>query len=223
MRILVIEDEKPLAYLIRRGLTEDGYAVDIAYDGDEGQYFAEDIQYDLIVLDIVLPKKDGFAVCQELRREKVNTRILMLTCRDSISDRVKGLDSGADDYLIKPFAFNELSARIRALLRRDLDQGSPIIQTGEISLNTVTREVKRGNQEIVLTSKEYAILEYFMRNPKAILTRQMIENHIWNLSLDTESNVINVYIGRLRNKLNVKEEDGLIETIKGAGYRWRME
>jgi DNA-binding response OmpR family regulator len=147
----------------------------------------------------------------------------MLTCRDSISDRVKGLDSGADDYLIKPFAFNELSARIRALLRRDLDQGSPIIQTGEISLNTVTREVKRGNQEIVLTSKEYAILEYFMRNPKAILTRQMIENHIWNLSLDTESNVINVYIGRLRNKLNVKEEDGLIETIKGAGYRWRME
>jgi DNA-binding response OmpR family regulator len=223
LRILVIEDEKPLAYLIRRGLTEDGYAVDIAYDGDEGQYFAEDIQYDLIVLDIVLPKKDGFAVCQELRLKKVNTRILMLTCRDSISDRVKGLDSGADDYLIKPFAFNELSARIRALLRRDLDQGSPIIQTGEISLNTVTREVKRGNQEIVLTSKEYAILEYFMRNPKAILTRQMIENHIWNLSLDTESNVINVYIGRLRNKLNVKEEDGLIETIKGAGYRWRME
>ena len=143
--------------------------------------------------------------------------------QDSISDRVKGLDSGADDYLIKPFAFNELSARIRALLRRDLDRGSPIIQTGEISLNTVTREVKRGNEEIVLTSKEYAILEYFMRNPKAILTRQMIENHIWNLSLDTESNVINVYIGRLRNKLNVKEEDGLIETIKGAGYRWRME
>ena len=129
----------------------------------------------------------------------------------------------ADSLRIKPFAFNELSARIRALLRRDLDQGSPIIQTGEISLNTVTREVKRGNQEIVLTSKEYAILEYFMRNPKAILTRQMIENHIWNLSLDTESNVINVYIGRLRNKLNVKEEDGLIETIKGAGYRWRME
>jgi len=179
MRILIIEDEKDIAYLIRRGLTEEGYAVDVAYDGNEGLSFAEGIPYDLIVLDIVLPKKDGLEVCLELRRKKVNTRILMLTCRDSITDRVKGLDSGADDYLVKPFAFDELSARIRALLRREVARGSPVIQTGDVSLNTVTREVKRGNRDIVLTNKEYAILEYLMLNPRAILTRQMIENHIW--------------------------------------------
>ncbi len=221
MRILIVEDKKALAHMIQRGLTEEGYAIDIAYDGEEGEYLAEAIPYDLIILDIILPKKDGFEICLELRRKKMETRILMLTARDSISDRVKGLDSGADDYLVKPFDFNELSARIRALLRREVAHGTTIIQVEDLTLDTVTREVKRGQRNVELTAKEYSILEYFMRNPNALITRRMIEDHVWNLSLDSESNLIEVYIQRLRKKIDEDREDSLIKTVRGAGYRLR--
>jgi DNA-binding response OmpR family regulator len=220
MRILVVEDERRISNMIRRGLTEEGYAVDVAYDGEEGEYLAETVPYDLIILDVILPKKDGFEICLALRLKQVKTRILILTCRDSVSDRVKGLDSGADDYLVKPFDFSELSARIRALLRRDIANASPVIKVRELSLNTTTRSVKQGERDVELTSKEFTILEYFMRNPGAIITRQMLEEHAWNLSLDSESNLIEAYVWRLRNKLG-QGEDSMIETVRGAGYRLR--
>jgi len=221
MRILIVEDEKGLAHLIRRGLTEEGYAVDVAYDGEEGESFAESVPYDLIVLDIVLPRKDGFQVCSNLRNKGIKVRVLMLTGRDSVADRVKGLDTGADDYLIKPFQFEELTARIRALLRREIANASPVIQVGDITLNTATREVKRRGRAIDLNNKEYAILEYLMRNVNMVITRQMIEDHVWNFSLESSSNLVDVYIRRLRSKLDNPGEESLIETVRGAGYRLR--
>jgi len=221
MRILIVEDEKGLAHLIRRSLTEEGYAVDVAYDGEEGESFAESVPYDLIVLDIVLPRKDGFQVCSNLRKKGIKVRVLMLTGRDSVADRVKGLDTGADDYLIKPFQFEELTARIRALLRREIANASPVIQVGDITLNTATREVKRRGRAIDLNNKEYAILEYLMRNVNMVITRQMIEDHVWNFSLESSSNLVDVYIRRLRSKLDNPGEESLIETVRGAGYRLR--
>ena len=221
MRILVIEDEKELAHLIRRGLTEEGYAVDVAYDGEEGESFAESVPYDLIILDIVLPRKDGFLVCSSLRRKGIKTRVLMLTGRDSVADRVKGLDTGADDYLIKPFVFEELTARIRALLRREIASASPAIQVGDIILNTATREVTREDRAIDLNNKEYAIFEYLMRNVNMVITRQMIEDHVWNFSLESSSNLVDVYIRRLRSKLDNPGEESLIDTVRGVGYRLR--
>jgi DNA-binding response OmpR family regulator len=221
MRILVVEDEKEFAHLIRRGLTEDGYAVDLAYDGVEGESLAESVSYDVIILDIVLPRKDGFQVCSSLRQKNIKTRILMLTGRDAVADRIRGLDCGADDYLIKPFDFGELTARIRALLRRDINRGSPLVQVGDISLNTANRQVKRGDQIIDLNNKEYAILEYLMVNADMVITRQMIEDHVWNFSLDANSNLVDVYISRLRTKLDTSSENSLIETVRGAGYRLR--
>lgn len=221
MRILVIEDEKKLAYLIRRGLTEEGYAVDIVHDGEEGESFAENTPYDVIILDIILPGKNGFDVCSALRAKNISSRILILTSRDSVTDRVKGLDTGADDYLTKPFAFDELLARIRALLRRDVSNGSPIIQISNISLNTSNREFKREGEDIELNNKEYSILEYLFFNPNIVITRQMIEDHVWNLSLDSESNLIDVYIRRIRSKIDTPGESSLIETVRGIGYRIR--
>ncbi len=218
MRILVVEDEKELALLIRRGLTEDGYAVDIAYDGSEGECIAESTPYDLIVLDIVLPRKDGFQVCTSLRKKGINSRVLMLTGRDAVSDRIRGLDCGADDYLVKPFDFGELSARIRALLRRNSGHASPIIQVGDITMNTTARQVKCGNKIIDFNNKEYSILEYLMLNSDMVITRQMIEDHVWNFNLDANSNLVDVYISRLRTKLGKSGEE-LIETVRGAGYR----
>jgi DNA-binding response OmpR family regulator len=219
MRILVIEDDKKMSDIIQRGLTEVGYAVDVAYDGIDGEGLAKTVPYDLIILDIVLPQKDGIKISLELRREKINSRIIMLTCKDTISDRVKGLDSGADDYLVKPFAFDELLARIRALLRREISDGSHTIQVGELSLNTLTREIKRGQNDIKLTSKEYSLMEYFMRNPNVVVTRRMLEDHVWNFSMEFESNLVDVYIRRLRRKIDEGSKDSLIETIRGAGYR----
>ena len=223
MRILIVEDEKELAFLIRRGLTEQGHAVDVVHDGEEGQVLAETVPYDVIILDIILPKKNGYELCLSLRHNKINTRILMLTAKDSISDRIHGLDCGADDYLVKPFDFGKLYARVRALLRRDITQCSPVLQVGDLSVNTATREVIKGDRSIDLTNKEYAILEYMARNPGMVITRQMIEDHIWNLLLDAESNVIEVYIRRLRVKLDRDGEDSLIETVRGAGYRLRVK
>jgi DNA-binding response OmpR family regulator len=222
MRILVVEDERQLAGIIKRGLLEEGYSVDNAYDGEEAQYMAENVPYDLMILDLMLPKKDGIAVCRELRNKRVKTPILMLTARDSIEDRVKGLDSGADDYQIKPFAFSELLARTRALLRRETLPKTAKLEDGDLVMDTLSREVWRGLRKIELTTKEYSILEYFMRRPNMVVTRTMLEENVWDYDFDGVSNIIDVYIRRLRRKIDEGETESLIQTLRGAGYRLRI-
>ncbi|MDD5094767.1 MAG: response regulator transcription factor [Dehalococcoidia bacterium] len=219
MRILVVDDDRRLCNIVKRGLQEDGYAVDLAYDGQEGEDLAGINPYDLIILDVMMPKKDGVAVCQSLRDDKINTPILILTAKDAVEDRVKGLDAGADDYLVKPFAFSELLARIRALLRRGGTSRSPEIQVGNLVLNTLSREARIGPKAIELTSKEYVILEYFMRHPNMVITRTMIEEHAWDYDFDSISNLVDVYIRRLRRKIDDENEESLIQTMRGAGYR----
>ena len=219
MRILVVDDDRRLCAVIKRGLLEEAYAVDLAYDGEDGEYLAEVNPYDLIILDIMLPVKDGIEVCRELRAKKITTPILMLTAKDTVEDRVKGLDTGADDYLVKPFAFSELLARVRALLRREGTSRSPELRVGDLVLNTLTRHVRRGHRPIELTTKEYVILEYLMRHPKMVVTRTMIEEHAWDYDFDSLSNLVDVYIRRLRRKLDTEGEDSLIQTVRGAGYR----
>lgn len=222
MRILVVDDDRRLCGIIKRGLLEEAYAVDVAYDGEEGEYLATINPYDLIILDIMMPKKDGIEVCQELRSNRINTAILMLTAKDTVEDRVKGLDAGADDYLVKPFAFNELLARVRALLRREGQIKTPEIQSGDLFLNTRTREVWRGERSIELTTKEYVILEYFMRHPNVVVTRTMIEEHTWDYDFDSMSNLVDVYIRRLRRKIDDNEKASTIQTIRGAGYKLKV-
>jgi DNA-binding response OmpR family regulator len=219
MRILVVDDDRRLCAVIKRGLLEEAYAVDLAYDGEEGEYLGEVNPYDLIILDIMLPNKDGIEVCRELRAKKVNTPILMLTAKDTVEDRVKGLDTGADDYLVKPFAFNELLARVRAMLRREGMSKSPELRVGDLTLNTLTRQVWRGQRPIELTTKEYVILEYFMRHPNVVVTRTMVEEHAWDYDFDSLSNLVDVYIRRLRRKIDTEGDDSLIQTVRGAGYR----
>jgi len=219
MRILVVDDDRRLCAVVKRGLLEEAYAVDSAYDGEEGEYLAEVNPYDLIILDIMLPNKDGIEVCHELRAKRVNTPILMLTAKDTVEDRVRGLDTGADDYLVKPFAFNELLARVRALLRREGMSKSPELRVGDLTLNTLTRQVWRGQRPIELTTKEYVIIEYFMRHPNVVVTRTMLEEHAWDYDFDTMSNLVDVYIRRLRRKIDNEREDSLIQTVRGAGYR----
>ena len=221
MRILVVEDERRLAGIMKRGLVEEGYAVDNAYDGEEAQYMAEIIAYDAIILDIMLPKKDGVTVCRELRSGNVNTPILMLTAKDTLDDRIKGLDSGADDYQVKPFAFSELLARVRSLLRRKALPKSQKLQVGDITIDTLSREVWRGDKRMEFTTKEYSMLEYFMRHPNAVLTRTMLEENIWNYQFDGVSNIIDVYIRRIRRKFEEGGYPSPIETVRGAGYRLR--
>jgi DNA-binding response OmpR family regulator len=223
MKLLVVEDEKQLAGIIKRGLVEEGYSVDNAFDGEEAQYMAETMPYDLMILDVMLPRKDGINVCRDLRTKNQNLPILMLTAKDSVEDRVRGLDSGADDYQVKPFAFAELLARIRALLRRETVAKTPKLQVGDLTLDTVTREVWRKDKKIELTTKEYSILEYFMRRPNAVITRTMLEENIWDCDFDGVSNVIDVYIRRLRRKFDEDGEDGIIQTVRGAGYRLRAQ
>jgi DNA-binding response OmpR family regulator len=219
MRVLVVDDDRRLCTVVKRGLLEEAYAVDLAYDGEEGEYLAEVNPYDLIILDIMLPKKDGIEVCRELRTKKINTPILMLTAKDAVEDRVKGLDTGADDYLVKPFAFNELLARVRALLRREAMSKTPELRVGDLTLNTLTRQVWRGQRPIELTTKEYVILEYFMHHTNVVLTRTMVEEHAWDYSFDSLSNLVDVYVRRLRRKIDNEGEDSLIQTVRGAGYR----
>jgi DNA-binding response OmpR family regulator len=221
MRILIVDDDRRLCGIIKRGLLEEAYAVDAAYDGEEGEYLAEVSAYDLIILDIMLPIKNGIEICQELRTKRVNTPILMLTAKDTVEDRVRGLDTGADDYLVKPFAFSELLARVRALLRREGISKSPELRVGDLALNTLTRQVWRGQRPIELTTKEYVILEYFMRHPNVVVTRTMIEEHAWDYDFDSLSNLVDVYIRRLRRKIDDEGKDSLIQTVRGAGYRLR--
>jgi DNA-binding response OmpR family regulator len=221
MRILVIEDEDQLAELIKRGLEEEGYAVDIASTGETGEELADSIPYDLIVLDIILPKRNGLEVCIDLRTKKIKAPVLMLTAKDTIEDKVKGLDTGADDYMVKPFVFEELYARVRALLRREENPVSHRLDLGAIVIDTTTRQVWRGQKGINLTPKEYAILEYLARHPNMVITRVMLEQHIWNLELDSTSNLVDVFIRKLRRKLDEREGESFIQTVKGAGYRLR--
>ncbi|MGQ9655855.1 MAG: response regulator transcription factor [Thermodesulfobacteriota bacterium] len=221
MRILVVDDDHRLCAIVKRGLLEEAYAVDVAYDGEEGQFLAETNSYDLIVLDIMMPKKDGLQVCRELRSAGVNTPILMLTAKDAVEDRVRGLDSGADDYLVKPFAFSELLARVRALLRRGAQSRSPEVKVGDLLLNTSTREVRRGGRLVELTNKEYAILAYLMHHPNVVVSRTMIEEHAWDYDYDSMSNLVDVYIRRLRQKLGDNDGKELIQTVRGVGYRLR--
>lgn len=222
MRMLVVEDEQKLAAVLKRGLQEHGYAVDVASDGDAGFRLADVEPYDLIILDVMLPKMDGHTVCRQLRAHRRNMPVLMLTARDTIDDRVAGLDSGADDYLVKPFAFRELLARARALLRRDGLSKDPILHAGDVEIDTVSHAVRRDGRLIDLTSKEYAILEYFARNPNGVLTRTQIAEHVWDYEFVAMSNVVDVYVGYLRRKLDDYREPRLIHTIRGTGYQLRL-
>ena len=219
MRILVVEDNRRLNTSLKTSLEEDGYAVDSAYDGDEGEAFALAAPYDLILLDVMLPQKDGLHLCRDLRQQGINAPILILTARDAIDDRVSGLDSGADDYLVKPFSMNELRARLRALLRRNKPEKTTLLQVGELTLDPANHQVQRGNTPIELTPREFAILEVLMRSPNRILKREMIEAHVWNFDFVSGSNVVDVYIRRLRRKIDDPYEQKLLETVRGVGYR----
>jgi len=219
MRILIVEDNKSLNQSLRMSLEEDGHGVDTAFDGNEGQYLAEVTAYDVIILDIMLPGKNGLQVCRELRLKGIRTPVLMLTARDTVEDRVTGLDTGADDYLVKPFALPELRARLRALLRRDAPEKTGELKVADLVLDPATHRVERSGKPIELTSKEFALLEYFMRNPERLITREMAEEHVWDYDFEGVSNVIDVYIRRLRRKVDDPFETKLLETVRGSGYR----
>jgi heavy metal response regulator len=218
MRILVVEDEKKVASFIKKGLEEEHYAVDTAPDGENGLYLAELNTYDLMVLDLMLPKINGLELLRRVRQKGNNVPILVLTAKDSVDDIVKGLDAGCDDYLTKPFAFSELLARIRALLRRERVEKEPVLKVGDLTLAVTTHKVMREGKEIELTSKEYALLEYFMRNPDKVLTRTMISEHVWDYHFDSMTNVIDVYVNYLRKKIDKDFEPKLIHTMRGIGY-----
>ena len=219
MRVLVVEDQHRIADFISRGLSEQGYAVDVAYDGDEALQWVDTAEFDVIVLDVMLPIRDGIEVCRTLRERGLRMPILMLTARDTVEDRVRGLDSGADDYLVKPFAFAELLARLRALTRREPVALGTVLQVGDLILDTTTREASRQGMSLELTSKEYALLEYLMRHPNQVLTRTMIAEHVWNYDFDNATNVIDVHIRNLRRKIDDPFPTRLIQTARGAGYR----
>jgi len=223
MRILVVEDEKKVSSFIKRGLEEERYEVDTAGDGDEGLKMALGKLYDLIVLDWMLPKKDGLSVVKELREKKTMTPVLMLTAKDSLEDIIAGLDSGSDDYLTKPFAFAELLARVRALLRRsEMDKGAEL-RYGDLRLDPVSHKVWRKDKEIDLTAKEYGLLEYFMRNANQVLTRTMIADHVWDYTFDTFTNIIDVYVNYLRKKIDRDADKKFIHTVRGVGYIFKEE
>lgn len=219
MTILVVEDEVKITRFIKKGLEMEHYTVDTAYDGEEALTKAEVNNYDLIILDIMLPKIDGIEVCRRLRASKVETPIIMLTAKDTVEDRVKGLDAGADDYLIKPFAFGELVARIRALLRREKTVSDTELRVGDLTLNPATHEVFRNGKEIPLSSKEYRLLDYMMRRPGHVCTRTMIGEHIWGYNFQDDSNVIDVYISYLRRKIDSGFNRKLIYTVRNVGYK----
>ena len=218
MRVLVIEDEKQLLKIIGERLKEEGYATDLVRDGIEGLHFAESLDYDCIILDIMLPSMDGFSVLRKLRARKINTPILILTAKDTIKDKVSGLNLGADDYITKPFSFEELIARVRAMLRRKSGEKETVLFISDLTLDLITREVSRGNHLIELTSKEFAILEYLLRNKGKVLTKSQIANHVWNYEFEYKSNIVEVYVRYLRKKLEDNFENKLIHTVSGVGY-----
>lgn len=218
LRFLVIEDELSLLKIIALRLKEEGYIVDTARNGKEGKDYIDAFEYDCIILDLMIPIIDGLTLLKEIRAKKVTTPVLILTAKDSIKDRVIGLDTGADDYLMKPFSFDELFARIRAILRRQKEKRDMILSIDDLKLNTITREVTRGDKVIELTSKEYSLLEYFLRNKNRVLTKSQIAENLWNFDFDYSSNIVEVYIRYLRRKIDDNFENKLIHTIRGAGY-----
>jgi heavy metal response regulator len=218
MRILIVEDEKSLAEAIKKGLEEEDYAVDVAYNGEDGLFMAENEPSDLIILDIMLPIIDGMTILKKIRETGVKTPVLMLTAKDAITDKVSGLDSGADDYLTKPFHFEELLARMRVLLRRDSEVKTCVIQIGDLLIDMASHEVKRGGKEILLSAREYALLELLAINRDKVLSRTYISEHIYDYDFDLDSNVIDVFVNRIRNKIDRESESKLIHTVRGAGY-----
>lgn len=227
MRLLVVEDSIKMAALIERGLAEEGYAVDVVHDGEQAVWMARENAYDAIVLDVVLngapSAVDGFAVCRTLRQSDRWSPVLMLTARDAVEDRIRGLDAGADDYLTKPFSFQELLARVRALIRRGTVERPPTMTVGDLVLDPARREARRGDEPIALTAKEFALLEYFMRHPGQVLNRTRLIEHVWDFAFEGDSNVVDVHVGNLRAKIDRAFERTSLETVRGAGYRLRDE
>ena len=220
MRVLVVEDEPKMAGLVKRGLQEENIAVDVASRGEDAVWMAGSTEYDVVVLDVMLPGLDGFEVCRRLRADEVWTPVLMLTARDAVEDRVAGLDGGADDYLVKPFSFEELLARLRALARRGSAERPAVLEAGDLRLDPATRRATRGDAEIALSQKEYALLETLMRRPGVALSRLQLLEHAWDDTYENRSNVIDVYVRRLRRKLD-DPGGAIIETVRGTGYRLR--
>ncbi|OPY89359.1 MAG: Transcriptional activator protein CzcR [Smithella sp. PtaU1.Bin162] len=218
MRILLVEDEKNMASFIKRGLEEERYVVDVAPNGEKALFLAETNPYDLIILDVMLPDTTGFSICKDLRAKKIDTFIIMLTARDDVQDKVFGLKTGADDYLAKPFDFDELLARIGALLRRKRLDKNPVLKVGDLELNQLTHKVTRAKKEITLTSKEYSLLEYLMLHAEQVVTRTAISEHVWNEDFDSFTNVIDVFINRVRNKVDRDFKKKLIHSLRGTGY-----
>ena len=218
MRVLVVEDERDLNLLIRKVLTKAGYTVDGCHDGEDAQLHLMGAEYDAILLDVMMPKKDGYALVEELRRRGDDTPVLFLTARDSVADRVRGLDLGADDYLVKPFDFDELLARIRAMTRKHAGQRTNRFTAGDLVLDAETRRVTRGGEELTLLPKEFSILEYLLRNKEKVLSREQIENRIWNYEYSGSSNNVDGYMSRLRRKIDGDRAQKLIRTVKGAGW-----
>jgi two-component system OmpR family response regulator len=223
MRVLIVEDELRMASLIRRGLLEEGLAADLAASGEDALWMTEAHDYDAIVLDVMLPGIDGFETCRRLRSSDVWAPVLMLTARDAVEDRVAGLDTGADDYLVKPFAFAELLARLRALVRRGDPERPNVLQVGDLTLDPAAREVRRGDEEILLSAKEFSLLETFMRRPGEVLSRLHLLEHAWDFAYENRSNVVDVYIRHLRRKIDEPFGRRSLETVRGAGYRLRAD
>lgn len=220
MRILVVEDEHKIANSVKKGLELENFAVDVVYDGASGYDYASSEEYDVIVLDLMLPGIDGLTITQKLRQKSIQTPILILTAKGQVEDKVAGLNSGADDYLVKPFAFTELLARVRALLRRPQKTQGNVLKVADLTLDTVSFEVKRGNQTLKLSSREFALLEYLMRHPGIVLTKEQIINHVWNYDADILPNTVEVFIGYLRKKMDrISRESPLIKTVRGFGYK----
>lgn len=218
MRLLIVEDEKSILTVLSKRLSQEGYSVDMACDGEEALGFIAMCDYDCIVMDIMLPIQDGLTVLRQMRQKHNSTPVLLLTAKDGIGDKVIGLDAGADDYLVKPFVYDELSARIRALLRRNTEQKSTLLHCADLTLDTTTRQVTRQGKTIDLSAKGFHILEYFMRNANRVLTRGQIIDHVWNFDYDNDSNVIDVYIGYLRRKIDNDFDTKLLHTVRGVGY-----
>ena len=217
MRLLVVEDEPSLLSIITKRLKEEGYGVDSAKDGREGENYISSAEYDCIILDIMIPFQDGLTLLRKIRAKNISAPVLLLTAKDSIDDRVTGLDSGADDYLVKPFSFDELLARVRAMLRRHKDKKNTVLSVGDLEMDTITRQVQRGGKVIELTSKEYSILEYFLRNKNRVLTKSQIAEHVWNYDFEYNSNIVEVYVRYLRRKMDEEFKNKLIHTIRGGG------
>jgi two-component system OmpR family response regulator len=223
LRVLVVEDTERMAELLRRGFREEGYAIDVVGSGEDAVWMATENPYDAIVLDVMLPDFDGFEVCRRLREAEKWAPVLMLTARDAVPDRVEGLDAGADDYLTKPFAFTELLARLRAVIRRGPHERPPLLAVQDLTLDPATKEVRRGDQPISLTAKEFSLLEYFMRHPGEAITRTRLIDHVWDFAYDGNSNVVEVYVRYLREKIDRPFGRESLETVRGVGYRLRDE